>query len=190
MTSIRSALLKASVPIQKLMQRVHPPEPKTSITEIFDVHSNMKDGDILLSREAWHFTNMFIPGFWSHAAIYGESMVIEAIAPKVQQVHFVDWAMRKHNWCVLRPIGTSSGPEAFDCAKGMLGALYDYSFTSNNKSFYCSELVFDCWKRAYFQDTGKFTRRSTFGEFTVVPDDFYLATNKIEKIYEHRDLEK
>lgn len=191
--SLRSILLSLSVPVQKLMQRLHPPEPKTTYREVMDVLAEMQDGDIVLSREAWHFTNLFIPGFWSHAAIYGNKSVVESVAPVVQLVDAVDWFMRKHNWCVVRfEADPMVGAAAFTNAMREIDLPYDYFFNwtpVGNKAFYCSRLVYYSLRIASMRFANAFTLRRTFGEPTVTPDDFYNActSGKLRLVHEHRD---
>lgn len=139
--AVKNFLLTCSIPIQKLMQKFHPPYAQTTVAEAEQVMKIMQDGDILLSREKWHFTNMFIKGFWSHAAIYGQGQVIEAVAPFVQVVDFRDWVIEKHFWCVLRPIkGPKDGYMVYTDAKLLEGLAYDYLFSFGNKKWYCSEV--------------------------------------------------
>lgn len=193
---LRRLLLQWSTPIQKFMQRLHPPEPRTHYSLAVAIQKQLRDGDILLSREAWHFTNLFIPGFWSHAAIVGNhGTVIEAVAPRVQAVDFIDWVMRKHNWCVLRPMEgmgfpvAEQGQAAFNSALNLVGLPYDYGFDHTNRAFYCSELVYHCWALNSVWANRDFTKRPTMGMVTVVPDDFYRARaeGKLAIIHEHRE---
>jgi uncharacterized protein YycO len=188
---LRTLILNLSVPIQKQMQKLHPPYPQTTIKMAEDAMLSMQDGDIVLSREAWHFTNYFVPGFWGHAAIYGQGQVVEAVAPSVQVVDWRDWVMTKHSWCVVRPLQAdpSSGRHAFNWAMSKLGALYDYDFSGDNKLFYCSELAFDAWEANSQWAKDAFTRKTTLGEWTVTPEDFYQAAyiGKLKMIHEHRD---
>lgn len=189
--NIRDSLLTASTPIQKAMQKLHPPYAQTTVKKAEEVMHLMLPGDILISREAWHFTNLFIPGFWSHAAIYGYGEVIESVAPAVQKVDWKDWVIEKHNWCVLRPFeeNEANGAFAFEYARQMIGRLYDYEFKKNNSNFFCSELVYDSWQNSSKWTQNVFVKRKTFGQWTVTPDDFYNAAlrSKLKVIYEHRD---
>jgi uncharacterized protein YycO len=187
--SLRTAALSLSIPIQKGMQKLHPPEAQTTVAQAQAAMLTMLPGDILLSREAWHFTNMFIPGFWGHAAIYGHGKVVEAVAPCVQVVAWEDWVTRKHNWCVLRPLSAISGENAFNFSMQQVGIKYDYRFSKANGLFFCSELAYDAWDATSSWGQDVFTKRKTMGEWTVTPDDFYLAAqeSKLNVIHEWRD---
>lgn len=194
---LRRKLLQASVPIQKLMQKLHPPEPKVTIKEVQEFLYKLEPGDILLSREAWHFTNFFIPGFWSHAALFSGHDAIEAVGSGVQTQEVMLWFLRKHNFCILRPTGYVTPLEKrliVKFAEDQIGYDYDYVFgdTKTEKSFYCSELVWKSWASIDNHDgnwTDIFTRRETWGSTTVTPQDFYnaVAKGKLKIIYEHRE---
>ncbi len=172
---LRLWVLELSIPIQKVMQKLHPPEALTNFETAVALTIKMRDGDVLLSRERWHFTNLFIPGYWSHAAIYGDGMVIEAIGTGVQMVAFEDWITKKHSWCILRPAG--DGMSAWSKAFEALGDGYDYTFGSAAKAFYCSGLV-------------KFAWSWSWAKGTITPENIYQASRMgefIQIIEEHRD---
>lgn len=192
--SLRSLILDASVPVQKVMQKIHPPCAQTTVRMAEVAMQSMRDGDILLSREAWHFTNMFIPGFWSHAAIYGQGKVVESVAPAVQIVDFRDWVIEMHNWCVLRPMQAdpTSGRDAFKFACAQDDKPYNYKFQKSDKSFWCSGLVYDAWEANSLWAQDVFVKRLTWGEWSVTPEDFYQAAfrGKLETIFEWRDLKE
>jgi uncharacterized protein YycO len=181
---LRNLLLTWSIPVQKLLQKCKPPEPQTTYEDAAQVLSLMRPGDILLSREAWHLTNAFIPGYWSHAAIFGgENEVVEAVAPCVRRQHFFDWVLRKHSWCVLRPRTMTEkvkGEVAFAYAWKVLKSGYDYYFADTNDYFYCSEMVWNAWS----EGSPLFSRGHT-----ITPQDFYEAAkrNEFEIIHEQRD---
>ncbi len=169
-------LLRLSTPIQKFMQKLSVPEPKTDFETAVELQEKLKAGDILLSRESFHFTNLFIPGFWSHAVIYGEGYIIEATGNGVRMEDFKTWLVKKHNWCVVRPVSQyQTGDKAWSKAFEALGDKYDYEFCQDNKQFYCSELVAWAWNNLW--------------EGCVTPERIYnwgmLEDERI--IEEHRD---
>lgn len=180
---IRDFLLTISIPIQKIMQKLHPPYAMTTVAEAEEAMKTMQDGDILLSREAWHFTNMFIKGFWSHAAIYGKGKVVEAVAPVVQEVDFRDWVIEKHNWCVLRPyVNDMDGYTVYLRAKTLVGSMYDYLFKGKNKNWYCSEL-------AQWAQSVNLPSKLKLKKNSLLPEHFYIAAlnGELRVIHEHRD---
>lgn len=179
----RDLLLTLSIPIQDVMSMIHPPYAQTTVADAEAAMLIMRDGDILLSREAWHFTNYFIPGFWSHAAIYGQGKVIEAIKPAVQIVDFRDWVIEKHNWIVLRPIcPAEQGELAFNNAIKEIDKEYDDIFKPGNNKWYCSELSRDSYFHLYLPV-------SLTSKKTIVPEDFYKSAlcGELKVIKEHRD---
>jgi len=44
--------------------------PAIQSHQITEIGSELKPGDILLQRREWYVGNAFLPGFWSHAALY------------------------------------------------------------------------------------------------------------------------
>lgn len=175
--NLRELLLTASIPIQKFMQKIHPPYAQTTVAQAEAVMATLKNGDILLSREAWHFTNYFIPGYWSHAAIYWDGKVVEAVGSGVQIVDFRDWLIEKHNWIVLRPKINMYPVDV----RAFVGQKYDYLFSNNNKNWYCSELARYC--QAANLPLWLVYKKE------VYPDDFYKAAinGDLQVVHEHRD---
>lgn len=186
-------LLKASIPVQKWMQKIHPPEPNLSYMDALHVTAELQLGDILISKNHMRLTNLFIPGDWSHAAIYDGYKIIEAVGTGVQEVHPVEWFLKCNDFAVLRPnavLTSEAQTLMYMWLRGKIGKPYDYMFEfSGNEALYCSELAFYAWN--YIEElipwTQSFTLRRTLGEMTVVADDFYEAMKKekLTLIYEH-----
>lgn len=185
MKLMRRWLLQLSVPIQKLMQKMHPPERMISYKFVktftyVDWDANLQDGDVLLSREKWHFTNIFIPGFWSHAAVFASGGVFEAVGEGVGEVDLFEWLYKKDYVMILRPTFLGDRARVAMFVLKQKGKPYDFKFSSGIKAWYCSELVYKALSAGAFRRAGSdvFTLRKTFGVSTVTPQDFENAAAK------------
>jgi len=97
---------------------------------------------------------------FSHCALVikdnGETKVIEAIGSKVQVNSLNDFLARSGDSTELKNITIgrikrnykSIIPEAVDFAKKQIGQPYDDEFILDNGSWYCSELIYESFKKA------------------------------------------
>ena len=185
--AFRRWLLHAMVPVTKLIGLIQKPEPKMSGEFAENALKFLQDGDVLLSHNELNLTNLFIPGFWKHAAIYRQKYVVEAIGHGVVNTHVLKWILQHDNVIILRPKFASAEHRriAADIAQMQTGKQYDFELSPGIQSFYCSELVFWSYQRA-MNGTSPFTMRKTLGVDTVVPTDFSNAKDKFEVIAEFK----
>lgn len=183
MPNIRFMLLNAIRPITKLVGKLHlsPSHRLMKSKDFWKIARVIHPGDVLVSRMKGELTNFFIPGYWSHAAIYvGDEAVIEAVGEGVIETDIIDFLLSKDYVAVLRPTFPSWNKEdSIRKAKDFVGFPYDYFFDSSSKSFFCSELVASC-----LGTQSEFTKRKTLGQWTVVAQDFYDAKKKFICIWE------
>ena len=99
----------------------------------------LRPGNTLLYTDHARLTSYFIPGKWSHAAIYaGDGKVVEMVTSGWRTSHLFDLCREADEILVL---GTSlSLARAYE-AKGI---KYDYEFEHGDRELYCSELVAWC----------------------------------------------
>lgn len=184
--SLRLKLLEWLTPLQKLASRLGNPEPKLSEDFAVLVKGIIENGDVLLSKENWRLTSLFIKGFYKHAAIYRNGYVIEAVGDYwvwengkkvkrngVRRVELLHWLYGKDSVAVQRP---ETDGEIKNLAAWMaeiqLGKKYDYTFFGGSKAFYCSGLIVFAYDVASNSDFPVKHRR-VMGVETTLPQDIY-----------------
>lgn len=105
---------------------------------------------VILSHKKYELTNLFIRGYWTHAAIYiTDNCVIEAISKGVVKNSFETFIRTLDDFIILKPkfCDYHTMREATEFLEKAVGYPYNFSFRSKQESYYCSELVY----RAYSQ---------------------------------------
>jgi len=192
-------LLEALTPVQRVMQKLGNPEPQLSAAFVEKAISKLRDGDILLSRENWKLTNLFVPGYWGHAAIYYSGKIIEAIGDYkdpvdgkikngVRAENPERWLFQKDSVAILAPLQTliNKAALAAEIAASEINTPYDYRFEPSTKAFYCSELVINSYKEAC-TDKDPFVLKKQFGVVTSTPQDIYEMRNLFFVLMEERN---
>lgn len=176
MHTLRYYILRALYPFMRAASHLGKPEPKVTYEFYLEVASKIEVGDVLLSLEDLKFTNLLIPGFWSHAAIYaGDGWVMEAVGSGVQKVALVQWVLDKDHVAVRRFNTPKDKRErAGKMAMSHDGEPYDYQMGGNNEAWYCAELVY-CMHDEVTPGL-PFELKETWGVKTVTPQDFWNAT--------------
>lgn len=106
----------------------------------------IEPGCILCRKYVNYVDGFFIPGKFSHSAIYvGDGKVIHAIAEGVETIDIIDF-LRCDGFCILKPLDAEMAEKAVARAKNEIGKPYDFDFADGAQAFYCHELTATCFK--------------------------------------------
>lgn len=164
----------------------------------------LEPGDILITRHDTALTNLFLPGFWPHAALFvgnehqrnqmqvqidperckrwsGDACVLEALKDGVR-FRPISQTLAVDNFVVIRPnLGRDKIANAIERVCLHEGKLYnfDFDFFSSDR-LVCSEVIY----RAY-DGLGKikFTLHERAGRHTLSPEDiveYALHSNALD----------
>lgn len=188
---LRLWILNTALPFTKVMGQLHMPftHRRMSHRHYYDLESRIKPGTVLVTRCRGELSNLFIPGEFTHAAIYGGEqavffggrrlmvpIVFEAIGEGVVATPLASFVLTKDRIMALEPkfCDQAGMDAAVKAALGHIGLPYDFLFSNDHKAFYCSELVFRSYREAV-GDQMKFVEREILGIATIAPADFVNA---------------
>ena len=112
------------------------------ILKVLDI---LQPGDVILRGYRHYLDGMFIPGDYSHGAIYvGDNTIVHAVAEGVSYIDVVEFCMCDRI-CILRP--KSHQAEAISAAKKLVAdnVPYDFGFKRGASALYCFELCAECY---------------------------------------------
>lgn len=144
-------LLRLLAPLADLVAGFHlrVGAPKLSASDYRMVLLTLQPGDVILSKESWRPTNIFIRGKTKHAAMFvgkvgGEDDgIVEATYPVARYTNLVAVWQSASKVVVLRPNFTDSSGAwaAAVAARSFVGTPYDTAFARGEDALYCSELI-------------------------------------------------
>ena len=191
---LRKIILKITYPILKLGSKIHIPKRKITGKFYHKVLSSIKPGDIIVTRSRFNIPNLYVPGYYTHAALYmgivdGAPTIIEAAVEGVRLLELSEFLFCKDYAKVLRV----NGVEDYEIDKLLMsvslqiGKPYDWGINSNVEAFYCSELIQWGYEQIR-EDASVFDLRVRMGAYTITPDDFDKATSKCTLIANSEDF--
>ena len=183
---MKKMFLKVASKISKFLGKIHSPGSRKKIKSLDyrDCKLVMKKGMVFVTLTKGEFANLFIPGFFSHAAEVADmNTVVEAVTHGVQTNDLIDFLLTKDYAVLLRPkfLTEEQMEKSADWALLQKGKGYDYEFSSDTEQFYCSELIFSSYKN----NTENFplTLKNRLSQLTYVPHDFWEDSDNFEIVW-------
>lgn len=167
----------------------------------YQVRNTIQAGDILLRGYRNYLDGYFIPGKYSHAALYigdgdNNEDIIHAMTPDVQRTDLVSF-MRCDKICVIRPhVSEQDKQLAIQRAKDMLGKPYDYDFIfepdgdeakATQRKFSCSELVYFAYDKNHVELDWQITEKDylLFSKSIFAPDACLPTNSNSHIVFEY-----
>lgn len=174
-------LLRLIRPITKLIAKVKIPWSVKKITgqDLYNLEGLLEPGDVILSKTNGHLSSLFVPGGYSHGAVYcGHNglcpVVIEAIGEGIGHQDLCTHLLSKDKILIMRPKLTDAQRlEVFNDSYNYVGLDYDLEFESNDQEFYCFELVAQILKNVSLGEIMVEKKK-------VLGHDFYVAESFLE----------
>ncbi|GHC41281.1 YiiX/YebB-like N1pC/P60 family cysteine hydrolase [Roseibacillus persicicus] len=172
--------------------------PKRALTQCDCASELLEPGDIIVTRHRDALSNLFMPGFWPHAALFvgklgnGEGEVVEARKDGVK-LRPLNETLSVDAFLVLRgKFGANIREGAAERAFGHVGKLYDFAFDfRQSHRLACTALIYRCW---HGQAGVGFTLGEKAGRLCLSAEDLIqqaLASEKFEVVgYFGPDCEK
>ena len=178
MKKVGHFLLELMVLIERFFSIFKKPDCKITGYDFVTALANIKDGDLLCCRTDYEFSNLFLPGWYEHIAVFYDGWVYEATTEQVRKVMFAEWMFKKDHVAILRPVKPFTNmKDGVWFLNQCLGDPYNYNFFAVNttKSWFCSEYAYKflCASIDGFAKTVELRLR--YGHETVSPNDFRQA---------------
>tara|TARA_R110001599_G_scaffold203550_1_gene400693 strand:+ start:14 stop:604 length:591 start_codon:yes stop_codon:yes gene_type:complete len=160
MTKFYDFLLTVLRPLVKVLGKIGLPSRKITGLDYYQLISDIKIGDVLLTKTNYEMTNLVNPTDIKHAAIYigkiNESpvhYVAEMLGAGCTFTDLVTFLKNKDVLVQARPsFVRHRGNFEYGiqlAASTFKGRPYDYLFNLDGKAFYCFELCVACFKNVY-----------------------------------------
>jgi len=157
--------------------------------KILEVRNLLQPGDVILRGFSMYLDGMFVPGDYSHGAIYvGDDTIVHAVAKGVSKINVVDFC-ECDRICILRPSGgqTLAIKRALEFVEN--DVPYDFGFKRDTSALYCFELCAECYKELNV----KIIRKTAM--FGLIKKKVYLAesflkSDAFQRVFEYNPKRK
>lgn len=157
-----------------IIAKIQLPSRRVTSVQIDRANKTVKIGDIILTQQRYSFANLFIPGFYTHAALIvdkidGDWIVIEATTHKSHTIKLEHMLLQKDAFAIYSPRRIPNEDRIKGAYVGFTNVKYDYWFNPRNRSLYCSEL---CVRILNLSGQYRFKQENLLGEMYWAPDSF------------------
>ncbi|GAB0174963.1 MAG: hypothetical protein HHAS10_08420 [Candidatus Altimarinota bacterium] len=182
-----------------------------SLENLKSVEKLLSPGDILLTRGNWAATNLNIPGFWKHMAMYigtgkylkdsytyeklsllddSTHYIIEAIGVGVQIIPLESLCGHNDYLGVLRPkFKNEKVSRAIEKTLKLEGKSYDYSFNYySDVNYVCSTLVTKAYLPESYTDEGIHISLTRIGTGITYPPNDIVKKYSVEYMTKKEEL--
>ena len=127
---------------------VKPPRASKRVTsEIIErIKSQLQPGDIFVTRHDDAMSNLFLPGFWPHSALWLGAQDADILEAKKDGVLLreIEETLQVDSFLVLRPnLNPSQIEKALNRARAHTGKLYDFVFDFRTSDrLVCTEVIY------------------------------------------------
>ena len=168
------------------VSRIRRPETIINDAHVADLKTKLVNGDVLVSATKYEFSNIFLPGFYSHAALYIDGYIYEAVTGGVRKSTLEYFCFKKDGVAILRLHGPDWTREQLDIMKefceDQVGEPYDFSFDwGSQEKWYCSKLVLFAFKIASPETTSAIDTMRVLGDTQVSPHNLVDSLLNIAK---------
>lgn len=158
-----------------------------STKQIKVISNHLRPGDIILTRRNGYVSNFFIPGYWTHSAMYigsrekkyseSDLLVIEALSEGIT-CRSLKESLQVDAFIILRPLIPKKEIEtAVENAYNHLGKPYDFDFDFNTlDKVSCSELIYLSYLHAEV-----ISAHESFGRKFTTPHEIMVDFNNQNK---------
>jgi hypothetical protein len=166
------------VPLAKLVAFFKRPDPIINDNDFTRIRLAIKDGDALFSRTEWELSNIGLPGFYKHAALYIGGYVWQATTGGVGFCSLEEFCYKKDGISIGRLHGPDWTNEQLLAmllfVSREMGKPYDYSFSWNTLgSWYCSKLVLFAFKEGNAESAEAINTMTVLGEKEIPPQNLF-----------------
>lgn len=144
------------------------------------VKKQLQTGMVILTHRNYECSSLFIPGYWTHAAmVVNSDQVIDATGKGVCIHSLESFLSTIDDFIVLKPnFGCQKLMEyAGSLVSNFVGYPFSFDFQNSNKTFYCSGLVCYVYVRSIYKQktvTIPGLLQNYLDGFIIKPEDFFI----------------